>query len=177
MNSTTDQLRLFESPPSGAAVLGGPNDEYRYVLRRNFVEHPRRIVNFIMLNPSTADASADDPTIRRCRGFARSWGYDGLVVTNLFAFRATDPDDLPRDFHLAVGPDNDQHIIQQSQSAALVVCAWGQLGRLYQRGSRVRELITADLHYLKMLSCGQPGHPLFLRGSLSPVLWQRKDAP
>lgn len=88
---------------------------YRYLLTRatgvTLFESQARTVNFIMLNPSTADATADDPTIRRCIRFAMAWDYERLVVTNLFAFRATDPGDL-RFAKDPIGPENDRHIIE-----------------------------------------------------------------
>ena len=97
--------------------------KYRYSLRRTWQEGGR-VVCFIMLNPSTADADIDDPTIRRCVGFGKSWGYDALEVVNLFAWRETEPKFLitPSD---PIGPDNDGAILEASGRAELVVCAWG----------------------------------------------------
>src|SRR5581483_9586135 len=95
---------------------------YRYSLARFFGDGG--VVNFIMLNPSTADAETDDPTIRRCLGFAKAWGYGTLVVTNLFAYRATDPAELAKAGD-PVGPDNDTRLWSEAQLSDLVVCAWG----------------------------------------------------
>jgi hypothetical protein len=101
-------------------------DRYRYVLRRQ-VGPGARIATFIMLNPSTADATQDDPTIRRCIGFARQWGCGQLVVLNLFAFRATDPVDLKRAAD-PVGPDNESWFRRILPSDGPVVCGWGVHG-------------------------------------------------
>src|SRR5579885_3397338 len=101
-------------------------DKYRYLLTRPAeVESPlRSSAVFVMLNPSTADATLDDPTIRRCRGFAKAWGCNGLVVANLFAYRATNPKELK----LAddpIGPDNDKILRELAKEHYDIVCAWG----------------------------------------------------
>ena len=79
---------------------------------------------FVGLNPSTADETNDDPTIRRCISFAQAWGYEGLCMTNLFAFRATEPSDMMKSPD-PVGPENDQALINLAESAGVVVAAWG----------------------------------------------------
>lgn len=125
-------------------------------------------VAFVMLNPSTADATRDDPTIRKCRGFAYRWGCGGFVVVNLFAYRATDPADLLRDGVLwdIVGPDADAHI-----RAALAVCdpvilAWGAHGASRYHAERVREVLALVRDHapecLGLTAGGQPCHPLML---------------
>lgn len=127
---------------------------------------------WVMLNPSTADAEIDDPTIRRCVGFSRAWGYTGLVVVNLFAWRATDPGDLVRADD-PVGPGNDQWIRDAVSDAAMVVAAWGnppKPGRLYRRGRTVEGLIKASgriIHHLGLTKDGHPRHPLYVRGDTS----------
>lgn len=131
-------------------------------------------VAFVMLNPSTADANVDDPTIRKCVGYARRWGFEWLDVVNLFALRATDPRELKlcksRD---AIGPDNDEHLLRVCTAASLVVCAWSNQGRLYNRDLRVRRLLgSVKLHRLKGNQDGSPSHPLYLRGDLTPTEWQ-----
>src|ERR1700675_2760492 len=100
----------------------------RYVLRRSWMGDGG-VVNFIMLNPSVATDIFDDATIRRCVGFGKRWGYSGLVVTNLFAYRATQPKDLmslvDHNVGLAIGEENDAHIDREGRMAHAVVCAWG----------------------------------------------------
>ena len=100
---------------------------YRYTLQRDGVVNASNgTVVFCMLNPSTADASIDDPTIRRCRGFAERWGCAGLMVVNLYGLRATDPRELQRVSRAdAIGPDNDEWLGKVAAAARDVVCAWG----------------------------------------------------
>ena len=121
-----------------------------------------------MLNPSTADGEVDDPTIRRCVGFAKKWGYSGITVVNLFALRTTDPNDLYRvsrdnDVY-PIGPDNDNAIIAGAATSDCVVCAWGAHGSYMGRGPQVIKMIgTLKSMCLGMTKGGQPKHPLYLR--------------
>ncbi len=145
---------------------------YRYELRRVW-EPDKGIVNFIGLNPSTADAETDDPTIRRCINFARDWGYGGLIITNLFATRLTDSKQL----HLVnfpVGPDNDWWLRHAANEAKIVVAAWGAHPLAPKRGKRALNVILDDfacapIHCLALTKDDQPRHPLYLRGDLKPV--------
>lgn len=118
-----------------------------------------------MLNPSTADARTDDPTIRRCMDFARRWGYAQLRVVNLFALRATDPRALGRvrPAGRAVGPRNDTVLRREVRKADTVVAAWGAHGTLHDRAARVRALLPeARWLCLGTTKAGQPRHPLRL---------------
>lgn len=148
---------------------GTDKSPYRYFLFRQIPEVPQddRTVTFVMLNPSTADARVDDPTIRRCMGFARQWGYGQLIVVNLFAARATNPADLLR-MEDPVGPDNDAWIWHAVQSS-FVVCAWGvgppgEAGRalLNARAQAFRRMAPVSLYHLGMTKGGHPKHPLYL---------------
>ncbi|MBL8224715.1 MAG: DUF1643 domain-containing protein [Chromatiales bacterium] len=141
---------------------------YRYALWRIW-DPAAGTVNFIGLNPSTADEQIDDPTIRRCIGFARDWGYGGLVMTNLFAFRATEPA-VMKAAEEPVGPDNDVRIAECARKAAVVIAAWGQHGSHRGRDRFVRGQI-ARLHYLRLTKGGHPGHPLYLPAGLLPQPW------
>ena len=145
-----------------------PCRTYRYTLWREF----GGLVGdgyamFIGLNPSTADEVNDDPTIRRCVAFAKSWGYEALCMTNLFAFRATQPEDM---FAAGdpVGPDNDRHLVELARNAGVVVAAWGTNGTHHGRDSAVHAIVP-NLHCLKKTQAGHPGHPLYLRADLNPV--------
>lgn len=149
-----------------------PCGTYRYDLWR-WWDGPwdrARVVNFLMLNPSTADASIDDPTIRRCIGFARSWGCTGLVVTNLYAYRATKPADLWKAVD-PIGPENRRHLEWGAVVASIVVAAWGAHGSRDGRGDAVlgmlRRLGVTPL-CLAMTRAGQPCHPLYLPADLNP---------
>jgi len=141
---------------------------YRYVLGR-FWNAQERLVNFIMLNPSTADEHHDDATLRRCVGYARQWGFGGVVVTNLYAYRATDPRQL---WTVAdpVGPLNDEYLHKALRYSRMVVCAWGQHAKP-ARSAEVLQLIRDMGHKpmaLKKTKQGMPAHPLRLPKQLKP---------
>jgi hypothetical protein len=138
---------------------------YRYRLWRWWnLEKP--LLGFIMLNPSTADAYTDDPTIRKCAGFAQRFGYGGVMVTNLFDYRATSPSDL-KEATQPISPDNDTFLSTEAAACVTTICAWGNHGAYLGRSSQVLDLLqkaTAKIN-LKALTFtkeGQPGHPLYL---------------
>ncbi|MCK5560130.1 MAG: DUF1643 domain-containing protein, partial [Thermoplasmata archaeon] len=121
---------------------------------------------FVMLNPSTADADEDDPTIRRCIGFARGWHCGGIQVINLFAYRATNPDELLKVDDPA-GPDNLQHIFSTVQDHQFVVCAWGTRGVLVGQDEKVKRCMERARDGIHLMSLGltkdgHPKHPLYL---------------
>lgn len=118
---------------------------------------------FVMLNPSTADATADDATIRKCRGFSERWGFKCLTVVNVFAYRATDPADLFTADE-PIGPDNDKAIISAVQSHRLIVAAWGACGwkGWRHRFERVRNLLGPHVACLGKTKDGHPRHPLYV---------------
>jgi hypothetical protein len=127
-----------------------------------------------MLNPSTADETTLDPSCTRARSYAELWGFAMLLVTNLFAWRATDPEEMKRSRD-PVGRRNDAAILRAAREAGVVVCAWGNHGaHLGRAGKVVARLRSAGvrLHFLKINGTGQPAHPLYLPGSLKPVRWQ-----
>ena len=147
-----------ELPPRGA--LFDASARYRYCLWRRW--SAGGTVAFVMLNPSTADAERDDPTIRRCAGFARAWGFGGMTVVNLFALRATDPARLRR-ARDPVGRDNDRHIAAAAAGARMVVVAWGVHGDLAGRDRTVLALLVGRRpRCLGVTSGGHPRHPLYL---------------
>ena len=122
----------------------------------------------IGLNPSTADETNNDPTITRCINFAKSWGYGGVCVTNLFAYRAT----VPKDMMAAkkpVGAENDDWLAKLARNAGIVVAAWGNDGSYLNRAEKIKKMIP-DLHCIKMNKSGEPAHPLYLKAELKPVL-------
>lgn len=134
---------------------------YRYNLTRRWgIGLP---LVFIMLNPSTADAHADDATIRKCIGFASRYGYQAIEVVNLFAFRATNPKDMLRAVD-PIGPENDKHILKAT-SRCDVVCAWGPNASKTHRPSKVLNMLIKNKtnpYCLHMTKDGSPGHPLML---------------
>ena len=147
--------------PSGAVI--SDCGLYRYRLYRRWGAAPASL--FVMLNPSTADAERNDPTIRRCMDFARGWGRGGIHVVNLFALRTTSPKTMMAAAD-PVGPDNEYHVKEAYRECVEVICAWGSHGR-YRRQDRVmldwlREAGSCQPYALKITKSGQPGHPLYL---------------
>ena len=151
-----------------------PCRRWRYRLERDVatLESTRGAVAFIGLNPSIADETLDDPTIRRCKGFALGWGFRRLIVANAYAWRSTDP----RGLWTAddpVGAENDAHIEAIASDVELVVCAWGA----HAKPDRVTAVLAAvarggrDLHALRTNGDGSPAHPLYLPASLMPMPW------
>lgn len=137
---------------------------YRYSLWREWDAEQPKIV-FIMLNPSKADASIDDPTLRRCVNFAKSWGYGSLIVVNLFAYRTASPLEL-RQVDDPVGQQNDRCLKKAIRSANQVVVAWGNHGKFMQRDRLVLELLSKhnfQPHCLGITQGGQPRHPLYVK--------------
>jgi hypothetical protein len=146
--------------------------QWRYLLWRRWSEGP--VANFLMLNPSTADELKLDPSCTRARVYAERWGFGALIVTNLFGWRATDPADMKaaRD---PVGSKNDEAILTAARQAELVVCAWGNHGLHLARSDHVLKLLRRariGLHVLRVNSCGEPAHPLYLPGALQPTAWR-----
>lgn len=146
---------------------------YRYMLTRRWdVFGPT--VAWVMLNPSTADAEVDDPTIRRCMGFARDWGYGGIRVVNLYAFRATNPADLWKADD-PVGPDNNINLRrvfrEQLLNKAPVMAAWGA----FAKQDRVDEVLkmagSERLQCLDVTQSGAPRHPLYLPKNSNRSHW------
>jgi hypothetical protein len=146
---------------------------YRYRLSRVWDSSKPR-VNFIMLNPSTADAFVLDPTVRRCVGFAMSWGAGALEVTNVFALRSTDPTNL-RKVDDPVGVGNDEAIVVAAKAADIVVVGWGVHGVYQERARRVAELLKlAGVRPMALVVTkdGHPGHPLYVRGDAKRSVWK-----
>jgi hypothetical protein len=145
------------------------NPEYRYTLHREWNTLPvfPRIVNFICLNPSTADETTDDPTVRRLISFGKTLGFDGLILTNLFAARSTDPRCL-KSFADPVGLRNDFEVMIAGRLSATCVCAWGTHGGYLDRDKAVIEVLQrwgVHLQCLGITKDGFPKHPLYLPGN------------
>ncbi len=152
---------------------------YRYSLWRVWNWTSPRLA-FIMLNPSTADTQCDDATIRRCIGFAQSWGYGSLEVVNLFSLRTPYPQTL-RQVADPVGVDCDAHLLAAVERAEQVIVAWGNWGCLYSRDRVVLDLLAAPrlhtkLHCLGMNQSGQPCHPLYLKRDVQPLPFGCSDS-
>ena len=161
---------------------------YRYCLWRRWREpkvfdffddstgdsDPTDMVAFIGLNPSTANETEDDPTIRRCVGFAKSWGFSGIAMLNLFAFRATDPKQM-RSAKSPIGLLNDEAIGRVASICRFVICCWGTLGEYRNRGKLVRSLLVRrcgpSVYHLGLTKSGQPKHPLYLSARTDRIRW------
>ena len=157
---------------SHAGAIFSSCKRWRYLLWRRW-DDAKPVANFLMLNPSTADEYKLDPTCARARDFAARWGYGALVVTNVFAWRATDPADM-KAVADPVGPGNDRAIVRAAKESAIVVCAWGNHGAHSERSARVRALLRAaavPLHALKLNAGGEPAHPLYLPKKLRAQPW------
>lgn len=144
--------------------------QYRFKLWRTW-DASLPVINWLMLNPSTADETKNDPTIEGCQRRAIAWGYGGLIVTNLFAFRATDPEDMKKQADPTGGIDNDMAILQAVSKCKMTICAWGNHGNHENRAAHVTRLLapSADrLHCLKINDGGQPAHPLYIARSVKP---------
>jgi hypothetical protein len=162
-----EQTELFEHgrPPEvcarGAEL--SPDERYRYRLWRTWDRALPSVV-WVMLNPSTADASTDDLTLKKCQGFARQWGFGGVLVVNLFAWRETDPDRLAEraaEGADVVGPENNRRLRAAIRGAHLVVCAWGAHPIARSRASAVLAMIPENVacDCLGRTSEGAPRHP------------------
>jgi hypothetical protein len=178
----------YPTPHRGGATISA-DGTYRYHLWREWDAHKPRAI-YVMLNPSTADGRHDDPTIRRCVGFAKGWGFGGIEVVNLYALRATDPREI-RNYADPVGPDNDRHILNAVGERAvypysielgdddyvrarhpILVCAWGARGHRSGRDTELHRLFKRRgvfTHSIGELTpSGAPSHPLYLAGKLGP---------
>jgi len=154
-----------------------PCRKYRYVLWREWENAsgscPVRYAMIVGLNPSTADETNDDPTVRRCTAFARAWGCGALCMTNLFAYRATEPA-LMLAQPDPIGPDNDDTLVRMAANASVIVAAWGIHGNYLGRAAAVKRMLPR-LHYLRLTKQGHPGHPLYLPATLRPIEWVTVD--
>jgi len=164
----TTQLAIPSLANSGATF--SRCGVYRYRLWRAWGKGPR--CPFVMLNPSTADEEANDPTIRRCIGYAREWGYSGLEVVNIFALRSTDPNELYIHPAPVGGIENDEAITEAvALGSGVAVCAWGDHGAHLGRGHDVYRMLTdlgVRLVAFKVNKSGHPIHPLYQPASLRP---------
>ena len=146
-------------------------ERYRYLLTRVWGVGPKAL--FVMLNPSTATEAQNDPTVERCERWARTQGFGAFRVTNIFAYRATDPKEMRGVFD-PVGPGNDAAILESVPWADAVVCAWGNHGLHMNRGRAVEEKLRAagaTLSHLGLTGQGQPRHPLYVGYDRQPHAW------
>ena len=164
--------RQFRKGDAASTAEYSDCQRFRYVLTRVWCPGGPRVL-FVMLNPSTATECQNDPTVERCERRARALGFGGVRVTNIFAFRATDPR-LMRAVDDPVGPGNDAAILGSVAWADQIVCAWGAHGAHRGRGRAVARMLRrtgAALFHLGLTKDGEPRHPLYVAYSVSPLPW------
>jgi hypothetical protein len=150
-----------------------PDRKYRYLLKHIYNStFGRKLCTWIGLNPSVANETQLDPTLRRIQRFSDQWGYSGFIMTNLFGLVSTDPKRLSTEAD-PVGPENDRYILQAARETELVVAAWGAIGTLQNRCAHALELLAAvDLVCLGTTKEGYPCHPLYVAGETMPVRYR-----
>jgi hypothetical protein len=160
---------VYRESVSGSTAIFSPDGLFRYVLTREWDPAIQKLA-VVGLNPSTADAEKDDPTIRRCISFAQREGFGGLAMLNLFAYRATDPRQLTAALTRGeniVGALNDSVLTLYATQGRIVLVAWGAGGSLCARGfdvMRNMQRAGALLRCLGVTQTGDPRHPLYIRG-------------
>ena len=158
------QEMLFSTDGIRRNAVFSPCRKYRYTLERYWDDGKARIL-FVLLNPSTADATVDDPTNRRGMYFAREWSYGACVFVNLFAFRTSKPAKMMKVKH-PVGPHNDLYIKRWAKWADTIVVAWGNHGAHRNRDANVLNILDGyDLHTFGLTKANHPRHPLYLPNS------------
>lgn len=161
---------------AASTAVYSPCENYRYTLTRIW-EREGKTALFVMLNPSTATEVQNDPTVERCERRARTLGFGGFRVTNIFAWRDTDPKKM-RAATDPVGPENDAAILESAQWADRIICAWGTHGAHLARGPAVEALLRRTnlrLYNLGLTQAGHPKHPLYIAYSQPPELWARSS--
>ena len=151
-------------------------ESYRYSLTRIWDTSGKRVC-FIMLNPSTATEVQNDPTVERCERRARALGFGSFTVTNIFAWRDTDPRNMKAAID-PVGPENNDAILNASRDAHTIIAAWGTHGAHLQRGGEVKALLCnlgKPLFHLGLSKAGHPKHPLYIAYTEQPQLWDILD--
>lgn len=165
-------------------TLFSPCRSYRYTLWREWAagdlfgeSKPLEYLMVVGLNPSTADETKDDNTIRRCVNFAKQWGYGALCMTNLFAWRETSPW-VMRIQADPVGPENNDHLLETAKGAGCILAAWGNHGAFKKRDRKVLSLLAAHrlddrLQCLAYNADGSPMHPLYTPKDSPRLPWPK----
>lgn len=164
--------RSHQKGDAASVAVYSDCERYRYTLTRVWDEAGTR-AHFVMLNPSTATEVQNDPTVERCERRARALGFGAFRVTNIFAWRDTDPRAMRAAIE-PVGPANDAAIVDGAAWADQTVCAWGTHGEHLGRGPEVEALLRATgapLYHLGLSKAGHPKHPLYIGYAVQPVLW------
>lgn len=163
--------RTFTKGDAASEAVYSDCERYRFLLTRTWATGPRAL--FVMLNPSTATEVQNDPTVERCERRARALGFGAFRVTNIFAWRATDPRAM-RAVADPVGVGNDRAILDSLGWADRVICAWGNHGLHLDRGQQVEAMLRqtgVPLFHLGLTGQGQPKHPLYIGYDQQPQPW------
>lgn len=175
----SEPFQLTSPSATTRGALFSPCRQYRYLLWRTW-DASKPALCFIMLNPSTADAENNDPTVERCQRRAVTSGFGAVHVLNVFAFRTTDPEDMKKESD-PVGPENDGYIARAAASAkangAQLVAAWGHHAQFMDREKHVLKIFRhfdVDLYCLGVTMAGYPRHPLYVGYETKPVIFKGK---
>lgn len=164
--------RTFQKDDAPSVAVYSDCEKYRYTLTRTWDPVGQK-VTFIMLNPSTATEVQNDPTVERCERRARALGFGAFRVTNIFAWRDTDPRKM-RAAKDPIGSDNDQAILDACDWADTIVAAWGTHGEHRNRGPQVADLLRQsgrEITSLGITKAGHPKHPLYIAYTEQPKPW------
>lgn len=168
--------RHHEGVGTRSSAVYSTCERYRYALTRTWNATGDRVA-FVMLNPSTAGETRNDPTVERCERRARALGFGAFRVVNLFAWRDTDPAALRRAAK-PDGPDNDAALRTALDWAQMVIAGWGTHGAHRGRAAQAIGLLATapqKLHHLGLTKDGHPRHPLYISYSVAPQPWQAQD--
>jgi hypothetical protein len=172
----TDSVRMLtrthQKGDAHSVAVYSDCERYRYLLTRTWDPSGPKLL-FVMLNPSTATERQNDPTVERCERRARALGFGAFRVTNIFAWRDTDPAAMRAAID-PVGPGNDAAIRQSVMWADMIIAAWGTHGAHLERGPEVEALLRGagrPLHVLGLTQTGHPKHPLYIGYGSQPLLW------
>lgn len=154
-------------------VWYSPCDLYRYGLSREW-DAAKPALLFVMLNPSTADEFRNDPTVARCESRARDLGFGGVMIANIFAFRATHPTDLKK-AQAPEGPRNVAVLKEWCGTAGQIIASWGAHGGHHAQGRAVAARLPEKTYHLGITKHGHPRHPLYVRHAQHPVLWPASE--
>ena len=164
--------RGYQKGDAASVAVYSDCEAYRYDLTRVWDGRGQKAL-FVMLNPSTATETQNDPTVERCERRARALGFGAFRVTNIFAYRATDPK-VMRGVADPIGPGNDAAITEGAAWADQIICAWGSHGTHLNRGTAVEHLLRATakpLWHLGLTQGFQPKHPLYIGYDHQPQIW------
>lgn len=153
-----------------SGAIFSPCRKYRYTLWREW-DFGYGTVNFLLLNPSTADENVLDPTLTRCLKYSQAWGYKKMIITNIFSYRSTCPFEMKKQDE-PIGTLNDFYILLSAQESNKVVLGFGNHGNHLGRGLEVLSLLRDyDLYCLDVSKTGFPKHPLYLKGDLNAKIY------